>query len=656
MRRYRSRQLFLFLVVLILPTLVIAIQGRWIEDYERERATARSREQWEEKQKRLSAEIGQEVLARLDRIKIGEIANAPSSAIPQPGMYSDPAVALVGQANGQQLIWPWDSDTNDAFRRHNQAPQFVQKIDEAERLEFADKRYDRSADLYRASIELASNDAERAYGRLGLARTLAFSGSQADALRLYREILNLPSEQTDETGLPFASYAAMRLAGFHTADRDVLERVKQDVESPKSLKPIQSDRWRSVLLALQNSSDRSVKEGAGTALERLSQREKAMEETQNLPEAQQLQHDYPNMGVTETIWQPWQIEDGGELWLIGKAPTGAASRPLVIAVRGASVFKSVSVDREFRQLAGAEFHIVSGDAGVPLSERLPHLRISFPSGGEPEPAVGGDTQRRFYVLSFFLVVPLTFLGGYLLWRDTQREVRIAELRSQFVSSVSHELKTPLTSIRMFAEALQMRGWDDPQMHAEYLETIVNESERLSRLLNNVLDFSRIERGQKTYRMEPAFLADVLNAVVRTMQYPLAEQGFVLQLEISDGMPPVKVDRDALQQAVLNLVTNAMKYSGKRRDIELRLCSQNENAVIQVADHGIGISHKEQARIFEKFYRAPIPENRAIAGTGLGLALVAHIAEAHGGCVKVHSSPGNGSTFSIHLPLNGNGMA
>jgi signal transduction histidine kinase len=209
---------------------------------------------------------------------------------------------------------------------------------------------------------------------------------------------------------------------------------------------------------------------------------------------------------------------------------------------------------------------------------------------------------------------------------------------------------------MFAEALQMRGWDDPQMHSEYLETIVNESERLTRLLNNVLDFSRIERGQKTYRMEPAFLADVVNAVVRTMQYPLAEQGFVLQLEISDGMPPVKVDRDALQQAVLNLVTNAMKYSGKRRDIELRLCSQNENAVIQVADHGIGISHKEQARIFEKFYRAPIPENRAIAGTGLGLALVAHIAEAHRGCVKVHSSPGNGSTFSIHLPLNGNGMA
>jgi signal transduction histidine kinase len=202
---------------------------------------------------------------------------------------------------------------------------------------------------------------------------------------------------------------------------------------------------------------------------------------------------------------------------------------------------------------------------------------------------------------------------------------------------------------MFAEMLQMRGYSDPKIHDEYLETIVNESERLTRLLNNVLDFSRIERGQKNYRLEPASLAEVIQSAVRTIQYPLTDQGFKLGLNISD-VPPVAVDRDAIQQAVLNLLTNAMKYSGKCRDIELRLTSENDTALIQVVDYGIGIPEKEQKRIFEKFYRAQVKENRAISGTGLGLALVAHIAEAHGGSVDVQSKLGGGSTFTLRLPI------
>jgi signal transduction histidine kinase len=136
-----------------------------------------------------------------------------------------------------------------------------------------------------------------------------------------------------------------------------------------------------------------------------------------------------------------------------------------------------------------------------------------------------DLRLRFYSLSFLVVLGLTFVAGYLLWRDTRREVRVAELRSQFVSSVSHELKTPLTSIRMFAELLQMGGSSDPKMLEDYLGIIVNESERLTRLLNNVLDFSRIEHGQKSYNMEATRLDDVVKAVARTMEYPLADQGF-----------------------------------------------------------------------------------------------------------------------------------
>jgi signal transduction histidine kinase len=231
-------------------------------------------------------------------------------------------------------------------------------------------------------------------------------------------------------------------------------------------------------------------------------------------------------------------------------------------------------------------------------------------------------------------------------------VRIAELRSQFVSNVSHELKTPLTAIRMFAEALQLEYATDPKAHKEYLDTIVNESERLTRLLNNVLDFSRIDRGQRNYRMEPVLLAEVVRAAAQTMQYPLKDQGFFLSLRVDDQIPRVLIDRDAILQAILNLLTNAVKYSGRSRNIELQLSAKNGSAIIQVTDHGIGIPESEQHRIFEKFYRSSIPENHAIAGTGIGLALVAHIVEAHGGTVRVQSNPGEGSTFSICLPLLG----
>ena len=151
-------------------------------------------------------------------------------------------------------------------------------------------------------------------------------------------------------------------------------------------------------------------------------------------------------------------------------------------------------------------------------------------------------------------------------------------------------------------------------------------------------------------MEPTQLADLVRSAARTMQYPLEQQGFTLELTIDDQLPPVVVDRDAIQQAILNLLVNAMKYSGKHRKIELQLLAEDGTAVIVVSDHGIGIPVDEQRRIFEAFYRSPIPENLAIAGTGLGLALVAHVAAAHGGTVHVQSRPGEGSRFSLRLPL------
>ena len=222
-----------------------------------------------------------------------------------------------------------------------------------------------------------------------------------------------------------------------------------------------------------------------------------------------------------------------------------------------------------------------------------------------------------WIAGLALVLGIAVFGGYLLLRDVNRDVRMTEVRSQFVASVSHELKTPLTAIRMFAETLAMGRSRDERTKSEYLETIVNESERLARLVDNVLDFSKIEQGKKIYRLRPTRLEDVAGSAARAMQFPLAQQGFQLHLSVQEDMPELQADPDAIQQAILNLLTNAMKYSGDAREIDLRLGARNGDAVIEVVDHGLGMAPDEQKRVFEKFYRAPSHESRLIAGTGLG---------------------------------------
>jgi signal transduction histidine kinase len=285
-----------------------------------------------------------------------------------------------------------------------------------------------------------------------------------------------------------------------------------------------------------------------------------------------------------------------------------------------------------------------------LSSNLQGLAISFTANQEQMLSTPWSIRPAFYLLALLLILGITLFGSYLLWRDVRREVSMAEMRSQFVSSVSHELKTPLTAIRMFAETLRLGRSKDIKTRNEYLDTIVNESQRLTRLLNNVLDFSKIEQGKRLYRPELASLYEIIESTARAIEYPLNQQGFRLDVQTEEGLPNVHVDRDALEQALLNLLHNAMKYSGESREIGLHLKRRDSQALIQVFDQGIGIDPQEQKHIFEKFYRIPSPENERIVGTGLGLALVFHIVEAHGGCLELESEPGKGSIFSIYLPL------
>jgi signal transduction histidine kinase len=234
--------------------------------------------------------------------------------------------------------------------------------------------------------------------------------------------------------------------------------------------------------------------------------------------------------------------------------------------------------------------------------------------------------------------------------EKKRLEELDALKSEFVSSVSHELRTPLTSIQMFAETLRTRNVKMQKKQDEYLGIIQGESERLTRLINNILDFAKIEKGIKQYAFKPTDLRVVLEHVIKSMRYQFDKTKFHVRARLPKKVPIIDADQDAVEEAVINLLSNAMKYSGKNRRIEIRLSRSQAKLAVEVKDYGIGIPEAELSSIFEKFYRAREGSAKYAAGAGLGLALVKHIMDAHGGEVKVQSKVGKGSSFTLLFPI------
>jgi signal transduction histidine kinase len=234
------------------------------------------------------------------------------------------------------------------------------------------------------------------------------------------------------------------------------------------------------------------------------------------------------------------------------------------------------------------------------------------------------------------------------------ELELAELKSTLVSNVSHELRTPLALIRLFSETLELGRAPDPEKAKEFLRIIHKESQRLTHLIDNVLDLNRIEQGRKTYTLRPTDLATVVRETLEAYRFQLQEQGFSVRSRIAENVPPVSADADALTQALLNLIDNAIKYSPERKSLAVELERRDGEALISVEDQGVGIPEREQDKIFDMFYRVERGLVHSVKGSGLGLSLVKHIVEAHGGRILVTSRPGEGSRFSIVLPLQNGG--
>jgi signal transduction histidine kinase len=286
---------------------------------------------------------------------------------------------------------------------------------------------------------------------------------------------------------------------------------------------------------------------------------------------------------------------------------------------------------------------------APYEQRRETWRVRASFGPQTIPEIVSAHTRPQMALMIVLALGMG-AGVFLVASAAAREVRLAELKSNFVAAVSHDLKTPLALIQLFAETLELGRVRNSERAQEYYRIINTEARKLTRLIENILNFSRMEAGLRPYRPAPADIGALTRQVLSEMGSQFNQAHFTVQVTVDPALPRVEVDEDAVEQAIENLLANAMKYSGECRAIDVHVGRTQRHVVVSVRDGGIGISKREQKKIFRKFYRVDSGLGGGPQGCGLGLAIVDHTMRGHGGFVQVDSEPGHGSTFALYFPI------
>jgi signal transduction histidine kinase len=323
--------------------------------------------------------------------------------------------------------------------------------------------------------------------------------------------------------------------------------------------------------------------------------------------------------------------------LIKKLDTGSSINIKVEDDKGKLIFSKVLEEEP-------------GYLTFPFPEYLPKWKLLLSENKPGFMATLLKAGSGIYLYIFILIALLMVLGFVFTIYTLNVELRLNKLKSEFISNVSHELKSPLTSIRMMTEMLFHNRVPTEERKSAYYSAMLEESEHLSHLIDNILDFSRIDDDAKKYEFNDLDMNELLMNFLGTTRENLQEPGFDIRYDHPDKVPHIKADKNAILQVFHNLVDNAMKFSGTSRQIDISLFSGDNELLFCVKDYGIGITAKDQERIFDRFYRSDETQRMGIKGSGIGLTIVKKIIEAHKGHLTMESKPGEGSTFCVHLPL------
>ena len=664
--RHSTKSSILFVAAILIPGCVLAYFS--IQNVSSQKELAEKKLLEEEKS--LATEIGVLVQDELLRNATAFFA-AADKVYPDLRKISLPSdvTSHVAQSfaldSGGRFLWPRYAGTDPVGSTAPETTRFLTLFASAEREEFTFKNLSEAARLYHEAAGAARHDATRAAAINGLARVLAKSGQTEHAAAEYEALLERYGSLNDENGVSFARYALHQLMRISSSDpMGVFRRISSLLSRLENGEMPLTDQTEPLLREVEKWLDRNPEATGANDLvpAQLSMiRGRLTFMAQDAPTIALIQSrnrasvSLLKLGPFEAVVA--QVAGNSRLFVIRRD----ANQPGILGYQVAlEHLSSTLLERGCRiptslkmeiTIAPGSKVLAPDDPTVlvqDLSPLLPWWRVSI-RPQDPEIISRYVARRRWiYGTTLALLLAGMFLGVTLVLRDLSREQRLSRLRSDFVANVTHELKTPLTSIRMFAETLRMGRIKEESERQECLDVIVSEAQRLSRLISNVLDFSKIERGQKQYQMAEVNVSEVAESTLGTLKYSLEEQGFTVEAEIE---PQVRVvgDADALEQAMLNLINNAVKYSHRNKSVRIRLWTQGDEVLFRVSDRGIGIPEGEQNRIFEKFYRVHMGNEPDTGGAGLGLTVVKHIVEAHRGKIQVESKVGEGSSFSIILP-------
>jgi signal transduction histidine kinase len=637
-----SRRLILsFVLVLLVPAAAVVWLGARLVDQDRALASRQLRERRESAADRLVASLEQAV-SSTERHLDGE----PASLLIRP---DDDAVLITLQPGGIEaypkgrlLYVPTISfglaEPTEAFEA-------------GEVIEFRAKDYQGAAAAFRR-LATSPSAAVRAGALLRLGRTLRKMGRADQALRVYADLAHIPEARL--SGLP-ADLVARR------ARLVLLQELGRAAELREEARSLQADliaaRWpldRGTFLAYSEQIGDWVGAEQPVAADRdaLS-------------------------AATEWIWHQWAGANRAEFHVAGRralrfAGIGltllwqSADDRLAVLVAGPRFQRREWFDAPRSALDARGLRVALADADgravfgtLPTDASAVERRTSAVTGLPWTVFVVGANaaadldelanRRRLLLTGLAIMVSLVMAGGYFVVRAVSREFAVSQLQSDFVSAVSHEFRTPLTSLRQFTDLLN----DDPDLppakRRTFYQAQARATERLQRLVESLLDFGRMEAGARPYRLERLSIAPLVRGIIEDFRRDGAPDGFIVDASISEDSGTVDVDPEALARAIWNLLDNAVKYSGASRTVSVNVGAQDSSVAIRVSDRGLGIPRHEQDEIFKKFVRGTASRAHGIKGTGIGLAMVRHIVDAHGGTVRVESAPGEGSIFTIVLP-------
>ena len=616
-----------------------------------------------------------------------EIKNLFGAQLAENPLIDQVFVAFEKEEAWFPLLQP---NPSDSLYSSSQGSEEIQQsgLKRAEANEFKDRNYKRAISLYKGLADQSPDTNFRAQMLANISRCLVKAEDYAGAIQNYQRICEVYLDSISSSGIPFALYSQLQMANcyrnlgeFQSSLQISLDLYKNILnmrwllrESQFKTYAVLAEEAISDILS-ENQPNLSLKDYKEEFMQFKNLHQARLEQWLVIKDIRQniipelrgrralstyrpIPHQY-NKTIHERTFllSVVQIPDSSEIHPVGLLGVKVREQYLI-----EHVIPDVIENSQFKNASNVVISNLSGN--ILLGERnasedpttateffednFPPWKIEiFRSEGEALGAL--DIKRNFYFWTILTLVIVLISGSVLISRTIAHEMAVLKLKSDFVQSVSHEFKSPLTSIKALGEGLRDGKVKDPDRMKQYFSVITQDADRLTQLVRNILDFSKIEEGKKEYEFVETDVTQLVTQQIESFKRSEGAKGLEIQTRISEGIPHLDVDKEAFSQALNNLLDNAAKFSLDRKEIEVNLKKDDMNVFIEVRDWGIGIPPSNLDKIFDKFYQGPNTLRQSSKGTGLGLTLVKHAVEAHGGRIAVVSHVGEGSIFSIVLP-------